>query len=181
MPVRRVFQEALPRVGDPGIVEDLGRGKKGTYPISNYEFFIRIILNIFVGFLFFVAVIIIMNTLAMAMLERTSEIGMMKAIGASSSFISRMFFFETFITSFLFGGAGIVLGIATTYIITFLDIETTNEFLQFLFGGKALRPLLSLIDILNTFIQLLVVTLLSVIYPLRVVNRITPKDAVTRE
>ena len=52
------------------------------------------ILFVFVLFVFFVAALVITNTLSMAAIERVSEIGMMRAIGARKSFIGQMFFTE---------------------------------------------------------------------------------------
>ena len=67
-------------------------------------------LLIFVSFLFLVAVIIIINTLTMAAMERTPEIGMMRAIGARKNFIRAMFFGETGMLAGVFGGAGVGFG-----------------------------------------------------------------------
>ena len=65
----------------------------------------------FVMFVFFVAILIIMNTLIIAILERTAEIGMMRAIGARKGFVGGMFLAETLQLSIVFGGAGMVFGI----------------------------------------------------------------------
>lgn len=48
-------------------------------------------LFVFVLFIFFVAIIVIMNTLSMAALERIAEIGMMRAIGAQRALSARCF------------------------------------------------------------------------------------------
>jgi ABC-type antimicrobial peptide transport system permease subunit len=52
---------------------------------------------------------------------------------------------------------------------------------QLLYGGDTFRPLLSIIDVALAVIQLVVVTLLAVIYPVRVASNITPLDAISRE
>ena len=52
---------------------------------------------------------------------------------------------------------------------------------QLLFGGDTFRPLLSASDIGLAIVQLAIVTLLAVIYPIRVASSITPLDAVSRE
>jgi ABC-type lipoprotein release transport system permease subunit len=135
----------------------------------------------FVMLIFFVAIIIIMNTLSMAALERVSEIGMMRAVGAQKSFISRMFLGETAIISFVFGGAGIIAGGICIYILNLLHITTENNILELLFGGNVLRPTLGLLDIMTGVIELALVTIIAAAYPLRVARRITPLDAVTRD
>ena len=50
-----------------------------------------------------------------------------------------------------------------------------------LYGGDAFRPLLSIVDVVLVVIQLAIVTLIAVIYPIMVASRITPLDAVSRE
>ncbi len=52
----------------------------------------------------------IMNTMVMSILERTREIGVMKAIGASDSDIRRIFLVEASAIGVLGGVAGIILG-----------------------------------------------------------------------
>ncbi len=135
----------------------------------------------FVMLIFFVAVIIIMNTLSMAALERVSEIGMMRAVGAQKSFITRMFFAETAVISFIFGGAGIIVGIMVVFILNLLHITTDNQILQLLFGGNVFRPTLGFSDIIIGVMELTLVTVAATLYPLRVARRITPLDAITRD
>jgi ABC-type lipoprotein release transport system permease subunit len=135
----------------------------------------------FVLLIFFVAIIIIMNTLSMAALERVSEIGMMRAVGAQKSFIARMFFAETAMISFVFGGAGIIAGIAAVYAVNMFSITTENEVLVLLFGGKVFKPILTILDIGMGIIELTAVTAISALYPLRVARGITPLDAIMRD
>jgi putative ABC transport system permease protein len=128
-----------------------------------------------------VAVIIIVNTLSMAAIERTGEIGMMRAVGAKKSFISGMFFAETAILSFLFGGIGITTGSIIVRLSATLNLTTTNDMLQLLYGGDMFHPMLTGADITLSIVQLFIVTLLAVLYPMRVAQSITPLDAISRE
>jgi ABC-type lipoprotein release transport system permease subunit len=135
----------------------------------------------FVLLIFFVAIIIIMNTLSMAALERVSEIGMMRAVGAQKSFIAGMFFAETAMISIVFGGAGILAGIGGVYLLDLLKISTDNHVLVLLFGGNVFRPGLDFIDILFGVFELVVVTIIATLYPLKVARGITPLDAIMRD
>ncbi|HRP68228.1 MAG TPA: FtsX-like permease family protein [Turneriella sp.] len=135
----------------------------------------------FVFLIFFVAVIIIMNTLSMAALERTAELGMMRAVGAPKSFVTQMFFFETLALAFLFGGLGIGIGIAGVPILNALHITTEHTILQLLFGGKTFAPYLSLSDIFTGVFELGMVTLVASLYPIFLARRMTPLDAVSRD
>ncbi len=138
-------------------------------------------LLMFVSFLFLVAVIIIINTLTMAAMERTPEIGMMRAIGAHKSFIQIMFFSETGLLAAIFGGAGLLLGILIVNFIPLLHITTTNDFVQLLYGGDTFNPMLKWSDILLTVIELGLVTLAAAFYPMQVASAIKPLDAIARD
>jgi putative ABC transport system permease protein len=61
----------------------------------------------------------IVNTMVMSILERTREIGIMKAIGGSDSDIRRIFLIEASAIGLLGGLAGVILGWAVGRIINF--------------------------------------------------------------
>ncbi len=155
--------------------------KKSTGMIGSMAVLIKTSLFVFVMFLFFVAIIIIVNTLSMAAIERTSEIGMMRAIGARKGFIRSMFLGETAVLSAVFGGAGILVGILIVNILAAFNIPTDNDMVQLLFGGDTFKPFLSVLDILLAVVQLVIVTVIAVIYPIKVASSITPLDAISRE
>ena len=155
--------------------------KESVGTIGSMAVLVKTALNVFIMFIFFVAIIVIMNTLSMAALERVSEIGMMRAIGARKGFLRSMFINETGILSFFFGGLGIIAGIIIIYLVQAAHITTTNEILQLVYGGDQLRPIFTSGDLLLGIVELCIVTFLSVIYPLRVVGKIVPLDAIARE
>ena len=138
-------------------------------------------LIIFVSFIFFVAIIVIMNTLSMTAMERVSEIGMMRAVGGQKSFLRSMFVKETAYLSFFFGGIGIIAGIVLSLVLQALKLETQNEFLQLAYGGDYLNPIIRIGDLLLGIVQLGIVTLLSLLYPIKLVGKITPLDAISRD
>ncbi len=149
--------------------------------IGSMAVMVKAALNIFVMCIFFVAIIIIMNTLSMAALERVTEIGMMRAIGARKGFLKTMFLCETGMLSFFFGGLGIAAGVTLVYFLRAANITTENEILQLVYGGNSFHPILTATDFLIGVTELGIVTVLSVLYPLRVVGKIVPLDAVARD
>ena len=95
---------------------------------------IRIALGVLGAVALFVAAIGMLNTMVVALLERTQEIGIMRAIGASEKDIKLLFIQEATIMGFLGGLAGIVIGVASGRIFNwFLNIMAVA------FGGKAVN------------------------------------------
>jgi ABC-type antimicrobial peptide transport system permease subunit len=155
--------------------------KTASGQVAQISDILQTIITVFVILLFFVAIIIIMNTLSMNALERTEEFGMMRAVGAQKSFISRMFLSETFSLSFVFGGAGILVGVLATWIVRPLRIGSGgNQILELLFGGEVFRPSLGPSGIIIGIVGLGIVTVLAVIYPVSVARKIRPLDAINR-
>jgi ABC-type lipoprotein release transport system permease subunit len=155
--------------------------KQSLGPIGSMATLIKGALFVFVSFLFVVAVIIIINTLSMAALERTPEIGMMRAIGARKGMISLMFLAETAALALSFGGLGILAGAATVEIVSLFRITSENDMLQLFYGGDTFRPVLAAPDFALALLQLALVAVAAVIYPVLLARRVTPLDAVYKE
>jgi putative ABC transport system permease protein len=155
--------------------------KQASGQVAQISDILRVVINVFVLLLFFVAIIIIMNTLSMTALERTEEFGMMRAVGARKGFITRMFLSETLALSALFGGAGILVGALVAWIFHPLGITSGDSgILELLFGGEVFQPTLGVGGVVSGIAALGVVTVLAVLYPLFVARRITPLDAINR-
>ncbi len=166
---------------DNGLPVKVLSWKQASGQVAQISDILRVIINVFVILLFFVAVIIIMNTLSMTALERTEEFGMMRAVGARKGFITRMFLSETVALSAVFGGAGILVGAMVAWIIHPLGISSgDSEILELLFGGEVFQPTLGVGGVVSGIVALGVVTVLAVLYPLVVARRITPLDAINR-
>lgn len=90
--------------------------------------------------IFVVALVIINNSIIIGTLNRTREIGTMRAIGAQKSVVLNLFLVETAVTGFL--GAFIGTGFAFGF-LSFLNkfgIPAGNDILAFLFSGPRLYP-----------------------------------------
>lgn len=95
---------------------------------------IQIVLALFGLVALVVSAIGMFNTMTIALLERTNEIGIMKAIGASKRDIRSLFLVESVIIGFSGGLGGILIGIGATRIVnTIFNMFATR------FGGQALE------------------------------------------
>lgn len=79
---------------------------------------VTIVLGGFVGISLLVGGIGIMNTMLMSVTERTREIGIAKALGATRQFILSQFLIEAMVLSLLGGILGVLIGISLGKLIT---------------------------------------------------------------
>lgn len=79
---------------------------------------IQMILGVFGIFSLFVAAIGLINTMTISLLERINEIGIMRAIGASSWDIKKIFLIESTMIGFLGGIIGILFGYLSGFIFS---------------------------------------------------------------
>lgn len=134
---------------------------------------IQIILMVFGLVALIVSAIGMFNTMTIALLERTEEIGIMKSIGASRGSISLMFIVESALMGFLGSLVGVVLGwLAGKIVNTLLNFIATR------FGGQSVN----LFSIPLWFILVIIafgsfVGLLTGVFPARQASRIDPLDA----
>lgn len=154
---------------------------KAAGPVGGMAVLIKGALFVFVGLLFVVAAIIVMNTLSMAAMERAAEIGMMRAIGASRNFVRVLFAGETAILTVVFGGAGILAGALVVVVLRMLHLTTENDLLQMAYGGRTFQPTLGLVDWALAVLQLAGTSVTALLYPMGQAARITPLEAIQRD
>ena len=131
--------------------------------------------------IFVVAIIIINNSLLMTTLERTREIGTMRAIGAQRGFVIRMFLIETGVLALIFGGLGAAIGAALMLMFNAVGIPAATDFFYFLFAGPRLYPALHLLHVVLAFLVIAFVAGISTLYPAWIAARITPREAMATE
>ena len=117
-----------------------------------------------------VASIGIMNTMLMSVMERTHEIGVMKAIGAKSSDVLSLFLFESSIVSLVGGVAGCLLGWGVAIVIS----SAAGMMLPGMELAASVKPGV----LLGGIAVAMIVGTLSGFYPARKASRMSPVEAV---
>lgn len=107
-----------------------------------------------------------------SVLERTKEIGILKAIGASKKDIKRIFISETAIEGFLSGLIGILATIFITFIANLIvsNLININNIVTFTFGYMILLMLISII-----------ITVVSGLKPATIASKKNPVDSLRSE
>lgn len=129
--------------------------------------------------IFFIVVLILMNTLIINILERTGEIGTLRAIGADKSFVSAIFVWE----SLILNGSAALAGIAISLVLILgfgsNGIPLPEIVSQYLVGGGDLRIIVTPAPFVNSLFLVLAVSFLATIYPTRVAVSVSPLMAMS--
>jgi ABC-type antimicrobial peptide transport system permease subunit len=129
------------------------------------------------GIALIVAAVGVINTMIMAILERTREIGVMRAVGAKRSTISLLFTFESSILGLMGGLVGIFLG----YVLTLIGNPLINN--QLKGNGIKSANILSLPPwlIISVVVGTTIIGTLAGLYPARKAAKLDPVESLRRE
>lgn len=116
--------------------------------------------------------IIVMNTMLMSVLERTREIGVMKATGATNLIVLKVFLVESSLVGFLGGIAGVILGAGVSKII-----HMVGKF----YLGASFMTLISKELVLGVLVFSMIIGSLSGLYPAWRASRLDPVEALRYE
>jgi len=129
----------------------------------------RIALLFFAGTSLFVGAFLVFNALSMTVLERTRELGMLRALGSTRAMIARSVILE----AVLLGALGSLLGVLFGYGMA--------KGLVYLFGKAFLFEITSLIlspfALISAIVVGIAVTVVAALYPATKAGRISPIEA----
>lgn len=153
------------------------QGAAGTY--GKFSDIVRIVFIIAILLVSVVAVIIMMNTLVISVIERTSEIGTMRALGAQRQTIRRLFLAETLSLTAVFGFIGALLSFILVTILNTLHISAgDNGLLVLLFGGEVLHLSPAPRAFISSVFLVFIVGYLAHLYPVSLALKIPPVKAI---
>jgi putative ABC transport system permease protein len=129
--------------------------------------------------IFLVVIFIFMNTLIISIIERTSEIGTMRAVGAERRFVRRLFLTETLILNTFFSLAAMVVALVLLLALKPAGMPLPDTISQFLIGGGNLPLHLSVLPFIQALVIVIAASAIATLYPIRVATAISPLRAMS--
>jgi len=163
-------------------IEEMGFGASSASELIDQVDKVFLIIQIVLGAIgaigFFVASFGIVNTMTISLLERTREIGIMKALGISNRDIRRIFVFE----SMLFGLFGGIFGVSFGYLVGQGFNGLIHLLMQKSGEAEVLNPFVTPLKFAITVIFFSVaVAWAAGFYPAFRASRLSPLDALRHE
>ncbi len=143
---------------------------ESSLDISMYIFMIIILLALIFG---------IINTMLMAVLERTKELGMLMSIGMNKAKVFKMIMVETVFLSLIGGLVGIAMGIAVTLIFanSGIDISSVSEGFGAMGYDSIIYPVLLVKNVVDVVVMVFITGILAAIYPAIKALKLNPAEA----
>ena len=127
-----------------------------------------------------VVFIIIMNTMVISVLERTGEIGTMRAIGANKSFVRKLFFCESITLTLGAEIVGTILSLVVMGVLNLCNFTVSDDIAKMILGGGSISFIPTVENFVSTMIIILVGTILANLYPVSSALKITPLKALSK-
>ena len=196
------YQIILVKVSDPQYAESVGREIENLFPPYSITVFVPSalmrqvdnILNIVQMFLvaigsisLLVAGVGIMNIMTVAVMERTREIGMLKAIGAKSRTVLGMFLAEAVLVGIIGGFIGAFTGYGLSYglaqiLSNFMQPQRQETVLQAPETQRMqISPVFSPEWTIVAFVFAIIVCIIFGLYPARKAAKLNPVEALRYE
>lgn len=142
--------------------------------VGQFLYVVQAVLIIALLVIFLVALLIINNSMVLATLDRTAEIGTMRAIGARRGLVVALFMGETVLLGVIAGLLGALAGAGVVAVMGQVGIPAFHEVLVLLFAGPRLYPSVSVLHIAFGIASVVSVGVVSTLYPALLAARVQP-------
>ena len=154
--------------------KDLIPGLEATLKVSKFSSLLMGVL------LFAVVVLVVMNALFISLYERMYEFGVLRAIGTRPFYMAMMILVEASILALFSIAAGLVLGVAISYILSISGIDNSGlEFAQVTLREPT-RPVITFSQLTFFAFCVFIFTLIAALLPARHAAKLTPAHAIKK-
>lgn len=129
------------------------------------------------GLIFLIVALIFTNTLIINVVERTGEIGTMRAIGTDKSFIRGLFLAETLVLNLASSAVAMLVSLVAIIALSGKGLSLPDTISQFLVGGGPIPMGLRIGPFIQAIVIVTAVSVIATLYPVRVATTITPLKA----
>ena len=154
---------------------DLSTGMR--YMVEAFDTYVYFI----VGIILLALILSIINTMLMAVLERTREIGMLMAIGMNKIRLFSLILIETIFLSVIGGPVGLLIAWLTIKYYGIHGINLTGAAYGEMGFGSIIYPFLDLNSYLGVTVMVIVMSILAAIYPALKALKLRPVEALRTE
>ena len=162
---------------DSGMALKVVDWKGASGYVGQFVDIVRSVLLVSVSVIMLVALIIINNTLIVAVFDRIREIGTMRAIGAQKSLIAAVFLAETAVIGAFGAIPGALLGAAVIKVLSVKGIPAMADVIVFLFSGPRLYPHLDMTSAVLSPLIIVTLAVLSSLYAALFAAKVKPSEA----
>jgi len=170
--LRKALQKTL---GYPYRVRDWMGLNKNLFSALRLE---KTVMFVIVALIVVVACFNIAGTLIMLVMEKTKDIGILKAIGATNRAIRKIFTFEGLILGFLGTSAGALGGVLLCHLLKSYEFIKLPREIYYI---ESLPVQMRWLDSIIIVVSALIISLLATIYPAHQAARLNPAETLRYE
>jgi len=167
------------RLADQGLDVKTARWDEASGFFAQVSTALQAFIYLATALIFLVVAFIFANTLIISIIERTGEIGTMRALGAEKSFVRGIFLSETLFLNIGASLAGILVALALILAAGRGGLPLPDVVSQFLIGGGPLPMVLAVGPFVTALVVVVAVSVLATVAPIRVATKITPLAAMS--
>jgi lipoprotein-releasing system permease protein len=138
----------------------------------------KLAMGLIIFFIMVVAAFNIVGTLTMVVADKTREIGILRAMGLTSTSVARVFLLQGGVIGLIGTATGLVLGLAVSYVVDKSGWVRINPAVYFI---DHLPVHVEAMDAVIVVIASLAIAVLATLYPSRSAAGLTPVDAIRHE